>query len=422
MIKFDKDVLQALKTLEKAGFVSYAVGDCVRNCIAGLPTYDWDIMTKATAAELESLFEKGQFVDSAKTIMRIDYTFAVEGEDGEMYLDGAILDIHVVDDFEAYLTAKAFTVSAIAENPDRGILDPCGGRDDIKRKMIRTTGNADTIFKKDPIQMMEAVTLASELGYDLGKSVFECILANWRLLLDYDPNPIRDCLERLIISKDAGKGLQTMAECGLMAVVFGEDVSKKMSHTDMKQFNVLCENIQKTHQNRLRRLGLLYIILNRKPGLAAIERLHYPAEDKVHLDDAMNHIIEINLLNEPKKFKRFLAEIGRERYMYLHNLAKAQRIVYDYTTMKVESRNIALQEIVNGKEPVFVEDLAIDANDIMAAGITEDPQRAEELLHSVLAVVHKSPRNNNREVLLKTAKKYSKNKLAEQMRYISWTR
>lgn len=425
MIKFDKDVLQALKTLEKAGFKTYAAGDCVRNCLSGLPTYDWDLVTVAQASDLEKLFPQGEFIGEARDTMRVDYTFEAETEDGEVYLDGAILDIHTAGSetgLEDYLRAKAFTVDAIAENPDRGLLDPCGGREDFKKKLIRANGSADMIFKKDPIQMMEAVTLASELGFDLSKAVFEGILANWRLLLAYDPEPIRECLGRLIVSKDAGKGLQTMAESGLMAVVFGENVSKKMSHIDMKQFNTLCENIHKTHPNRLRRLGALYTILNKKPGLEAIERLQYPAEEKQHLVDAMNHIIEINFLNEPKKFKRFLSELGKERYMYLHNLAKAQRIIFDYTTLKVESRNYALREIQNGKEPVFVEDLVIDANDIMAAGITDDPERAAQLLISVLAPVHKNPRNNNREFLLKTAKKYSKNKLAEQMRYVSWTR
>ncbi|MBR3756316.1 MAG: CCA tRNA nucleotidyltransferase [Firmicutes bacterium] len=423
MIKFDKDVLQALKTLEKAGFKSYATGDCIRAGLAGLSTYDWDIITLAQAADLEKLFPQGTFLSDARDAMRVDYTFEAETEDGETYLDGAILDIHVIGSetgLEDYLRAKPFTVNAIAENPDRGLIDPCGGRDDFRKKLIRTNGSADMIFKKNPIQMMEAVALASELGFDLSKAVFEGILANWRLLLDYNPDPIRECLERLIVSSDAGKGLKTMAECGLMAVVFGEHVSRKMSHTDMKQFNVLCENIHKTHQNRLRRLGLLYTVLNKKSGLEAIERLHYPAEDKQHLVDAMNHIIEINFLNEPKKFKRFLSELGKERYMYLHNLAKAQRIIFDYTTLKVESRNYALQEIKAGNEAVFVEDLVIDANDIMAAGITDDPERAAQLLFSVLAPVHKDPRNNNREFLLKTAKKYSKNKLAEQMRYVSW--
>lgn len=425
MIKFDKDVLQALKTLEKAGFKSYAAGDCIRYGMAGMQAYDWDLITLAQAADLERLFPQGEFINENRDTMRVNYTFEAETENGETYLDGAVLDIHVIGSetgLEDYLKGKAFTVNAIAENPDRGLIDPCGGREDFKKKLIRANGSADMIFKKDPIQMMEAVTLASELGFDLSKAVFEGILANWKLLLDYDVNPIRECLERLIASKDAGKGLKTMAECGLMAVIFGEEVSRKMSHTDMKQFDVLCENIHKTQQNRLRRLGLLYIVLNQKPGLMAIERLNYAPEDKQHLVDAMKHIIEINFLNEPKKFKRFLAELGKDRYIYLHNLAKAQRIVYDYTTLKVESRNYALREIVNGKEAVFVEDLVIDANDIMAAGITDDPERAKQLLVSVLAPVHKNPRNNNREFLLKTAKKYSKSKLAEQLRYVSWTR
>ncbi len=420
MIKFDKDVLQVLKTLEKNGFETYAVGDCVRNCLSGEESYDWDFATKAKAENLIELFPEGAFLDEGKTAYRLDFTHEVE-DGGVVYLDGAILDIRVVEgSFEDLLVKNGFTVNAVGDNPDRGLIDPCDGRNDMKRKLIRTIGPADALFKVEPIRMMEAVTLASELGFDLSKEVFEGILANWRLLLDHDVEPIRVMLERLIVSKDAGKGLKTMAECGLMAVIFGEQVSKKMSHTDMRLFNELCENIHKVKPNRLRRLGLLYAILNKNPGLMAIERLEFSGEDRVHLEDAMRHLIEINFLNEPKKFKRFLSDIGRERYMYLHNLAKAQRIIYDYTTLKVQSRNYALQEIAAGNEPVFVEDLAIDANDIMAAGITDDPEKAEALLHSVLAVVHKKPTDNNRETLLKYARRYKKSKLAEALRYVSW--
>ena len=35
MLKFDKDVINALKTLEKAGYETYAVGDCVIEYVSG---------------------------------------------------------------------------------------------------------------------------------------------------------------------------------------------------------------------------------------------------------------------------------------------------------------------------------------------------------------------------------------------------
>lgn len=424
MIKFDKDVLQALKALEKAGFETFAVGGCVRDLIRGVYAYDWDLVTKAQAEELEKLFPEGTFQNEEKTIMRVDYTYEVEDKDDETpHVEGAIMDLHIISgSVEDELAKGVFTVQAMADNPDRRFIDPYDGREDMKRKLIRTIGNADEIFKQDPLRMIEAVALAAEMDFDLHKDVFDGILRNWRILLDYDKTPIRESLERILTSDHAGKGLKMMAESGLMAVIFGEEVSKKMSHNDMRQFNVLTENIDKTRPVRLRRLGLLYTVLNKKPGIAAIDRLEFSEEDKVHLYDAMNLMMDIQFLGEPVKFKRFLFEVGKKRYNYLHNLSKAQRIVYDQPTQRIESRNYAWKEIVANNEAVFVEDLVIDANDIMEAGITDDPERAEELLKSVCALVHKHPGNNHRETLLKYAKKYSKSKLAEKMRYINWYR
>jgi len=422
MIKFDKDVLQALKTLEKAGFETFAIRDCVRDLMRGVYAYDWDLVTAASAEDLEKLFPEGKFQDEAKTTMRVDYTYEVEGGEGEEpHMEGAIMDLHVLDcTLEACLGREIFTVQAMADNPDRRFVDPFGGREDMKKKIIRTIGNADDAFKANPISMLEAVSLAAEMDFDLHKDVFDGILRNWRLLLEYDRTAIREHLERILTSENAGKGLKLMAESGLMAVIFGEEVSKKMSHNDMRAFNVLSDNIDKTRPVRLRRLGLLYTILNKKPGLEAIDRLEFSDEDKVYLYDAMNLMMDIQFLGEPVKFKRFLFEVGLDRYNYLHNLSKAQRIVYDQPTQRVESRNYAMMEIIQNNEPVFVEDLVIDANDIMEAGITDDAEKAESLLRSVCALVHKHPKYNNREELLKAAKKYSKNSLAEKMRYIHW--
>ena len=113
-------------------------------------------------------------------------------------------------------------------------------------------------------------------------------------------------------------------------------------------------------------------------------------------------------------------EYGMDRYMYLHNLAKAMRIVYDQPANKVEARNYMLKKV--SMEPVFAEDLVIDANDLMEAGIADTPERAEELLNLVVAVVHKNPLNNNRDVLLKQAGKMAKSKFAAKTRYVKWTR
>lgn len=91
-------------------------------------------------------------------------------------------------------------------------------------------------------------------------------------------------------------------------------------------------------------------------------------------------MINIHFLIDDQTFKRYLHKHGLEMYNYLHNLSKAQRIVYDQPSNKIEARNYFMQVIQSNHEPVFTEDLVIDANDIMEAGITDSPERAEELL------------------------------------------
>ncbi|WP_338547763.1 hypothetical protein V1225_05675 [Emergencia sp. JLR.KK010] len=429
MIKFDKDVLRTLKTLEKEGFETYAAGECVRGQIMGEKVYDWDLLTKATLADLQRIFPDCQLLDEGKQSIRLDFTYEVpaKDEDKPVVIDGCIVDVRNFEGtIEEALKEMVFTVNAIADNPERTLVDPYGGRDDIRARLIRTVESCEEVFEKEPIHMLEAVRIAAELDFDLHKSIFEAIGNHWRVLLAQtdsgDVASVREEFENLLISDHAGKGLKMLTGTGLMAVILGEDVAGRMSMSDTNAFKTVCDNIDKTKPVRTRRLGLVYTAITKKRALAAIERLQFDKKTEEHLKDGVERIIDINFLNTDMEFKKFLFKYGNERYNYLHNLSKAMRIVYDQPSLKIESRNYMMKKIISGNEPVFVEDLVIDANDIMEAGITDSAEKAAELLEQVAALVHKNPANNHRDVLLKYAKKYSKNKLAAKTRYVKWVK
>ena len=111
-----------------------------------------------------------------------------------------------------------------------------------------------------------------------------------------------------------------------------------------------------------------------------------------------------------------------ERYNYLANLEKAQRIVFDYDSeTKIKSKMYLLEEIHALREPIFVEDLAIDGNDLIEAGICEDKE-VGKMLNMLIEKIHIKPNLNKRDELLKLAKLYKRNKLAAWTRGIKWTR
>lgn len=148
--------------------------------------------------------------------------------------------------------------------------------------------------------------------------------------------------------------------------------------------------------------------------------MEFDEKTQMHLHDAMTEMLNVQFLNDDLTFKRYIHAKGLERYDYMHNLAKAQRIVYDQPTTKIESRNYMMKTIISNKEPIFAHELAIDGNDILEAGITDSPEKAEELLEMVLATVHKNANNNKRDVLLQQAKKFAKSKLSQKTRYVKW--
>lgn len=121
MIKFDKDVLRTLKTLEKEGFETYAAGECVRGQIMGEKVYDWDLLTKATLADLQRIFPDCQLLDEGKQSIRLDFTYEVpaKDEDEPVVIDGCIVDVRNFEGtIEEALKEMVFTVNAIADNPD----------------------------------------------------------------------------------------------------------------------------------------------------------------------------------------------------------------------------------------------------------------------------------------------------------------
>ena len=411
MVEFDKDVHDALETLERKGFETYAVGNCIIVWTKGMSPVDWDLVTKAPTEEILRLFPDGTLIDDKKGVVRLDFTRETQDAAGDTTIEGSVCDITTMSGtIEEELSGYGFTLAAIADNPEKTIIDPYGGLKDIENNQIRAIGDPDGSFKAEPVIMMQAMRYVSDFGFDLQKGIYDAMLKNRGSLLDHDVEPIRDELELIMAGNYVGKALKLMDSTGLLAAVLGDDVVKNITPEEKQKFSALCENIDKTMPLRMRRLGLLYTILDEKRGLEAINRMNYDMTTETHLKDAMHEMIKIQFLDSDTEFKRYLYEHGLNRYNYVHNLSKAQRIVYGLPATKIEARNNMMCQIKENNEAVFIEDLVIDGNDIMEAGIADSQEEAEELLHLIIAKVHQDARNNDVNYLLKMAKHYSRHR------------
>ena len=212
-----------------------------------------------------------------------------------------------------------------------------------------------------------------------------------------------------------------LAGTDLMPFIIGKEIASYMKRREMEDFSIYCDNIGKTKKDRMRRLGLFYLLFDGKRCLAAAAYLPYSKQEMQHFEDEMHYMHKIYFIRTKIELKSFIAKVGMERYLYLHNLAKAQRIVFDQHEDKIMSRELQLKEILNNKEPIFVDDLAIDGDDLIRAGIAEG-EAVGEMLKMVLDAVHLDPRRNEKSQLLKLATTYKKSLIRRSARKIRWLR
>lgn len=422
MIKLPKEVHQVIKTLEREGWETYAVGGCVRDSLLGLSPTDWDLATRAEMEEILRLLPEATILSEKYHVVRIPMdegnidivTFRKEGP----YSDRRRPDwTQRVETIEEDLVRRDFTVNAIADNPERPIVDPFGGRADLKDRLIRCVGDPEQRFNEDPLRMLRAVRLAAELGFDLHKSVYEAMVTCKELAGELSKDRVRGEFQRLVNGEHAGKGLRMLQGTGLLPVVIGEEAASRMSRREQDNYDTLAENIHKTMRVPERRLGLFYTVFEESRGLKALAHLEYSGKMDQCLKDGILLTQQVYFLSNKYDLKRFLVRHGMERYEYLHNLSKAQRIVYDYDEHKIMARTLILEDIRKFKEPVFIEDLAITGQDLLDAGIAEGEQIGKILL-MLVDVVHMKPNLNTREQLLKYAKSFSKSRISAATRNI----
>lgn len=429
MIRLPKEVSRIIKVLEAKGHEVYAVGGCVRDSLLGKNPIDFDMATDAKLDEITEIFPDAKVISEKYSVVRFDHSDPENEDEGVIIdlatfrIDGEYSDhrrpdeVTFTDKIEEDLKRRDFTVNAIAENPQKSPVDPYGGRDDIKERLIRTVGEPEARFREDPIRMLRAVRFAAQLGFDLERNTGEALFACRDLLKHVSKDAVRSEFEKIITAENAGKGLKLLANLELMKYIVGEEISGSLNRHEAERFEGLTQGIDNTFQVLERRLGVFYSCFENKRGEQAIEFLGFDNKTKEMLLDAVYLQDKIFFIMNEIELKDFLAKYGRERYDYLHNLAKASCLIYDRSNMKIQSRNLMMEKIESRNDPIYIEDLAVSGQDLIDEGIAKG-RKVGEILMMLTDVVHRKPYKNTREDLLDHARRFSRNKFAAITRNI----
>ena len=161
-----------LAALENAGYEAYLVGGCVRDHLMGRTPQDYDITTSALPEQTLQVFSHLRVIETG--LKHGTVTVVCEGMPLEITTyrtDGSYSDSRRPDSVQFTrslredLARRDLTVNAMAMDRLGNITDPFGGCGDIKAKLLRTVGDADTRYAEDALRILRTLRFASKLGF-----------------------------------------------------------------------------------------------------------------------------------------------------------------------------------------------------------------------------------------------------------------
>ena len=448
-IKIDSVLKEFNSHFERAGFKAYLVGGAVRDIFLHKKPHDFDVATNATPQDVMKLFKvviPTGFEHGTVTVhfdgLEIEVT-TFRTETG--YSDGRHPDsVNYAATIEEDLSRRDFTINAIAADLKNGkIVDPFGGRRDIKKKIIRTVGKAHDRFMEDGLRPVRCVRFACKLGFSIEKCTYSELFDSdiQKKIRSISIERFRDEFEKILGSAKPSVGLKLLEETGMMSIFIPELLAGRgcvqSDQRGFHDFDVLdhlyyaCDGAPVEKLNV--RLAALFHDIG-KPAAKKIidgnitfynhERIGAKLTKQILTSlkfpnaviDDVCHLIQEHMFNYESNWtvpavRRFIIRVGQEHLEDLFDLRLAD--MYGMHNQPIEYKySAAINLLVELKDRISVEleknnalslkDLAINGNDLIAAGF-EKGKKLGLILNHLLDCVIEDPGMNTKDKLLEVA-------------------
>lgn len=242
-----------IKASEKLNFPVYLVGGFVRDLLLGKPGKDIDLVCVGSGIKLARTVASflpagrtggpdrragkaghtGEPESTKVTVFKSFGTAMITHGGYEMEFVGARKESYrrnsrkpLVEDgsLEDDLRRRDFTINAMAISLNRqdygNLLDPYNGRQDLKRRIIKTPLDPEITFSDDPLRMMRAIRFATQLEFDIDPGTIEAIVRNAPRLEIVSKERITDELNKIILSDKPSYGFKLLFATGLLHQFF----------------------------------------------------------------------------------------------------------------------------------------------------------------------------------------------------------
>jgi tRNA nucleotidyltransferase (CCA-adding enzyme) len=411
-------VLAIVERLERAGHEAWCVGGAVRDALLGHVHLDWDIATAARPDQVRRLFKRSIPVG-------IEFgTVGVLDGDGVLHevttfrrdvrTDGRHAEVEFGVSLDDDLARRDFTINAMAYSPSRGELrDPFDGRGDLRRRVIRAVGEPAERMREDRLRALRALRFASRFEFTIDPPT-------WTAIKESAPHLTRLSAER--VKQEIEKTLQQVARPSLAFAMWRDGgafatLIPPLSGVSTHRFHVTdalpMPGLRTRPARKVLRLASLFLGDRVADVREVLRQLRFSNQDVdavTRLCDGWSAIgaeITAGLEGDAPsdaRIRRWVAQVGRTQWTLVMRLGAAvwwaqrergERAPPSGAVHSLYRRGVRIAF----RDPVALADLAVDGDDVRAAGIPPGPAIGR-VLSRLLDVVVDDPAKNRRDVLL----------------------
>ena len=388
--RIDEDImtLQDLpfkKEIEQLGGNIYSVGGAVRDEFLGKQSKDLDILITGVPmdklAEIMSPYGKVDAVGKQFGVLKfkpqgareeidvaIPRTEKATGEGGHKGFD--VSSDHTLP-IEKDLERRDFTINAIAKDIDGNIIDPYGGQEDLKNKIIKIVN--PEAFSDDPLRMLRAVQFAARFGFNIDDETRKMIKQNASRIKEIPAERILTEFDKIVQKGNPFEGAYLLKDLGLTPQIFGGDAGLYMGK-EWQGVQTMGEFLWLTAHHLVQDIAE-YCKSKLKCDIETYKELK-ALQQAFQADENMDAVTA-----------RTLA----------HNIYKISPKTLNSKILP-EPIKAAAQELMSGKYPKDFSELAVDGNVLMSMGL--QGKQIGDMLKSLLLKVYGDNVRNDKEELL----------------------
>lgn len=430
-------VERVLRRLREGGHQAVVVGGAVRDGHLGLEPHDWDLSTDARPERVVELFDRVVTVGLEKgTVLVLMEEHGVEVTSFRRPGRSAFAtpgDELFGESLEADLSARDFTLDAMAWSLDQGLIDPHGGRRDLADGILRAVGSAEDRFAEDPLRVWRGCRLAATYALQADAETARAMKVWAPRLSEIPGERIRDELLKLLAIEDPRPGFELARELGVLEVFLPElvachDVQQNPRyHRHDVWGHTMSAIVAADAGDDFLRLAALFHDLG-KPVVAQDGHFHghegVGAEmvpilgRRLHLGKALTrrlaHVVAQHMFHyssdmSDAALRRFIRRVGTDEVETVLALRRVDRAGKGWSDEGDRVEDLELRARLDGlmsQDCAFgIGDLAIGGKELMdELSLPEGPQ-VGRLLHGLLEWVLDDPERNEASTLLAEARR-----------------